>query len=405
MNYKDCLDYLFSQLPMYQRIGKAAYKADLNNTISLMKVIGNPEQGLTCVHIAGTNGKGSVSHMLASVFQESGYKIGLYTSPHLKDFRERIKIDGKKISKKSVVKFVKKYKEETESINPSFFEWTMALAFDHFRRENVDIAVIETGMGGRLDSTNVVNPELSIITNIGFDHTQFLGNTLALIAIEKAGIIKMNVPVVIGEVVEETKVVFDDKALLMKSSIHYAEDKLLNAYECDLKGPYQKKNQQTVLHSLNILQDKFPKISEDSIKKGLSKVIKNTDLHGRWEMISKKPDVLVDMAHNKAGIEMVLEAIEKMDFQDLHIVWGMVNDKDIEAVMEIMPKRAKYYFCRPDIPRGLDVESLHNSAQKVGLHGLKFKSVKKALKKARSNASKKDLIFVGGSTFVVAEVV
>lgn len=403
MTYKDCLDYLFSQLPMYQRIGQAAYKADLNTTIEFLKTIGNPEHELRTIHIAGTNGKGSVSHMLASVLFESGYKTGLYTSPHLTDFRERIKINGKLISKKEVVRFVKATKELVEELNPSFFEWTVALAFNYFESKNVDVAVIETGMGGRLDSTNVLLPDLSIITNIGKDHVQFLGNSLAEIAGEKAGIIKKDVPVIIGEYLPETKSVFEHQALKMNSPIVMAQDRFFEPFECDLKGPYQKRNQQTVLNALEILKIKYPLITKKSIAKGLKNVVSNTDLRGRWQWIGKKPGILTDIAHNYDGVSIVFDEINKMNFKQLHIVWGMVGDKQINEILQVLPKNARYYFCKPNIPRGLDVDILIREAGLAGLNGLGFETVAGAIKKAKSEAGKNDLIYIGGSTFVVAE--
>lgn len=403
MTYKDCLDYLFSQLPMYQRIGQAAYKADLKTTIEFLKTIGNPERKLHTIHIAGTNGKGSVSHMLASILCESGYKTGLYTSPHLTDFRERIKIDGKVISKSEVVRFVKSTKYLVEEIHPSFFEWTVALAFSYFENNNVDVAVIETGMGGRLDSTNVIVPDLSIITNIGKDHVQFLGNSFAEIAGEKAGIIKKDIPVIIGEYIPETKGVFEQRALMMNSSIVFAQDRFFEPFESDLKGPYQKRNQQTVLNALEILKNKYSLISKKSIATGLKNVISNTGLKGRWQWLGKNPGILVDIAHNYDGVSIVFDEIKKISFKQLHIVWGMVGDKDIKEILQLLPKSARYYFCKPNIPRGLDVNELYLEAGQAGLNGFRFDSVSKAIKEAKSEADKNDLIYIGGSTFVVAE--
>lgn len=403
MTYKDCLDYLFSQLPMYQRIGHAAYKANLNTTIEFLKTIGNPEREFRTIHIAGTNGKGSVSHMLASILYESGYKTGLYTSPHLTDFRERVKINGKVISKKEVVRFVTSNKLLVEKIQPSFFEWTVALAFNYFESNSVDVAVIETGMGGRLDSTNVIIPELSIITNIGKDHVQFLGDSLAEIAREKAGIIKKEVPVLIGEYLPETKVVFEERAKILNSSLVFAQDRIFEPFECDLKGPYQKQNQQSVLSALEILKNKYPLVSRKSIASGLKNVVYNTGLKGRWQWLGKKPGILADIAHNYDGISIVFNEIKKMDFKQLHIVWGMVGDKDIKEILTLLPKDARYYFCKPNIPRGLEIDKLYHEAGLVGLNGIKLESVVEAIKKAKSEAESNDLIYIGGSTFVVAE--
>ena len=403
MTYQQCLDYLFSQLPMYQRIGQAAYKADLNNTIELLSRLGNPERKFKSIHVAGTNGKGSVSHMLASVLQENGYKTGLYTSPHLKDFRERIKINGQMIPENQVLEFVEKHLHLVEDINPSFFEWTVALAFQYFAEERVDIAVIEVGMGGRLDSTNVIDPLISVITNIGFDHMAFLGDSLEKIAMEKAGIIKDHVPVVIGKYLPETSLIFSDIASKKKAPLILAQEKELPPLDCDLKGPYQKENQQSVLHALMQLKELGLKLEELKIKEGMANVVKNTGLRGRWEWIGQKPGILLDTAHNVDGIKIVLGEIQKMKFNQLHLVWGMVSDKDITKILELLPKKANYYFCRPNIPRGMEVKTLIDKAALFGISGNAYDSVLSALEAAKKVAESDDLIYVGGSTFVVAE--
>lgn len=405
MNYQQTLGYLFKQLPMYQRVGSAAYKTDLQNTIELCKILDNPQHKFKSIHIAGTNGKGSTSHMLASVLQEAGYKVGLYTSPHLKDFRERVKINGKMISGVEVINFVNCYKTQFEQINLSFFEWTVGLAFDYFAQQNVDIAVIETGLGGRLDSTNVVTPELSVITNIGLDHTQFLGNTLSLIAVEKTGIIKKNIPVIIGETQEETKDIFINKAEELDTSILFADKQKLATYECDLKGLYQKKNIATAICSINKLQEKGWDISNQNIILGLKNVVANTGLMGRWQTLQENPKVICDTGHNEAGITYIVQQLKQESYSKLHIVFGAVNDKSITNILYLLPKKAVYYFCEANIPRALNVNDLYTQAIKIGLNGVKFRSVNEALNEAKANADNNDLIFVGGSTFVVAEIV
>jgi dihydrofolate synthase/folylpolyglutamate synthase len=405
MNYKETLDYLFSQLPMYQRVGKAAYKVDLANTYLLMRLLGNPENKFKSVHVAGTNGKGSASHMLASIMQESGYKVGLYTSPHLKDFRERVKINGEMITEKEVISFVEKYKAQFEAIDLSFFEWTVGLAFDFFSTQNVDIAIIETGLGGRLDSTNVVIPEVSVITNIGLDHTQFLGDTLAKIAAEKAGIIKNKIPIVIGESQDETKLVFINKAKELIAEITFADTIDYDAYQTDLKGIYQQKNLRTCLRTIQVLIEKGWNVSDDSIKRGLLSVVKNTSLLGRWQILGKEPLIICDTGHNEQGVQQVVNQLKKLECNELHIVFGAVNDKSIDKVLDLLPKNAKYYFCQADIPRALDVVELSELAFLKGLIGEKCDSVTEAFNLAREQAKKDDVVFVGGSTFVVAEVI
>lgn len=403
MNYPETLDYLFGQLPMYQRIGNAAYKANLDNTYRLSEILNHPEKQFKSVHIAGTNGKGSTSHMLASVLQEAGYKVGLYTSPHLKDFRERIKINGAMISENEVIDFVEEYKNEFEKIQLSFFEWTVGLAFHYFANQKVDIAIIETGLGGRLDSTNIVTPEVAVITNISMDHTQFLGDTLAKIAAEKAGIIKSTIPVIIGETQPEIKYVFTEKANQLNATIQFADKLSLKEYESDLKGVYQQQNKKTVLATIQVLQKLGWNIAESHIINGLQNVVNNTGLMGRWQMLNKQPLTICDTGHNEAGIKLILAQINQQSFEKLHFVLGVVNDKDITNILQLLPKNATYYFCQAKIPRALDVNILAEKATAVGLSGTTFPSVAAAYKAAQKNVTTQDLIFIGGSTFVVAE--
>lgn len=405
MNYSETINWLFQQLPMYQTQGASAYKKDLTNTILLANHLDNPEKHLTCIHVAGTNGKGSTSHLLASVFQEAGYKVGLYTSPHLKDFRERIKINGNEISKRFIVDFVVENKHFFEANQLSFFEMTVGLAFDYFRKEKTDINIIEVGMGGRLDSTNIIIPEVSVITNIGFDHTQFLGDTLEKIAFEKAGIIKQNSPVVIGEYTAETRKVFEEKAKSTHSSIYFASDLIDATYPSPLLGDYQVYNKRTVLQTLRVVQEQNRfKISEEHIKKGFQNVITNTGLQGRWQQINENPKAICDTAHNSHGLKIVLHQIQKEKFDQLHLVLGVVNDKDLDEILPLFPKNAHYYFCKPEIPRGLNAETLKEKAAQFGLLGKVYNSVSEAYKNALKNASAQDFIYVGGSTFVVAEI-
>lgn len=390
---------------MYQRVGQSAYKADLSATIQLANYLNNPEKNFKTIHVAGTNGKGSTSHMLASVFQEAGYKTGLYTSPHLKDFRERIKINGEMIPKKYVSEFVEKHKLYFTENQLSFFEMTVGLAFDYFRNEKVDIAIIEVGMGGRLDSTNILTPEVSVITNIGLDHTQFLGDTLEKVAAEKAGIIKEGIPVIIGETLPETKQVFEKMASEKNAEITFAETMYATNYASDLKGSYQQKNIKTVLATLRILQKRGWNISEENIQKGLLNTIKNTGLMGRWQVLGENPKVICDTGHNKDGLQLVMEQLSKESFKKLHIVLGVVSDKDLASVLPLFPKDAVYYFCKPNIPRGLDASLLLTQARGFGLIGEEYISVTKAYSAALEAAAANDLVFIGGSTFVVAEVV
>lgn len=396
---------------MYQRDGVAAYKADLSNTIKLVTYLKNPHKDFKTIHVAGTNGKGSVSHMLASVFQEAGYKVGLYTSPHLKDFRERIKINGKMIPKRTISAFVNKNKPFFEINQLSFFEMTVGLAFDYFRTSKVDIAVIEVGMGGRLDSTNIILPEVSVITNIGFDHTQFLGTSTTQIAREKAGIIKPNVPVIIGETMAgfpkgepETKEVFTQVAEKNHAQITFAESLSGNKYISDLRGNYQQKNIKTVLATLDVLKHRGWRISEKSTIDGLKRTIVNTGLQGRWQVLRQNPKVICDTGHNKEGLTIVLEQLKTEVYDRLHIVLGFVEDKDLESVLPLFPKKADYYFCKPNISRGLNLKVLAANARNYKLNGEVYLSVKMAYKDALQKATGRDLIFIGGSTFVVAEV-
>lgn len=404
MNYQETLDWLYAQLPMYQRVGQSAYKANLDNTIKLSEYLNRPEKTFKSIHVAGTNGKGSTSHMLASVLQEAGYKVGLYTSPHLKDFRERIKVNGAMIPKRSVSGFIKKHRIFFETHQLSFFEMTVGLAFDYFRKEMVDIAVIEVGMGGRLDSTNIISPVVSVITNIGWDHTQFLGDTLEKIAGEKAGIIKKGIPVVIGETLSETKPVFEHVAKLNQADIYFAEKESFPFLPSDLNGSYQKMNQKTVLKTLQILKAKGWKFSENNIEKGLLQVIKNTGLQGRWQILRTTPKVICDTAHNKEGLALAMKQLLQEKYRKLHIVLGVVNDKDLSKVLPLFPQQATYYFCAPIIPRAMPVEQLYKTATEYGLRGKHYETVKKAYRNALKAAHQEDLIYIGGSTFVVAEV-
>lgn len=427
MNYQETLDFLYSKLPMFTRIGASAFKKDLTNTIILCDALDNPQQKFKSIHVAGTNGKGSTSHMLAAVLQAQGYKTGLYTSPHLKDFRERIRINGKMISKTEVTSFVKQQQKLIEKTEPSFFEVTVALAFDYFAKHQVDIAIIEVGLGGRLDSTNIIIPEVAVITNISIDHTNILGNTIEEIASEKAGIIKKNIPVVIGETQEKSSEVFIVKAEKTNASITFADQVLtarhsklknnklfLSVYQndllkykdlqCDLTGIYQHKNILTVLETLVILNKKKDfTVSDESIYKGLKQVKNLTGLQGRWQILSKKPLVICDTGHNEAGIREVVKNINQTPYNNLHIVFGMVNDKDISKVLSIMPKKAIYYFCKPDLERSLAANEMKKQASVHGLIGQSFNSVIEAKTKAISSAETNDLVFIGGSTFVVAE--
>lgn len=402
MNYQDTLDWMFSQLPMYQRQGAMAFKKDLTNILAFSKELGFPEKKFKSIHIGGTNGKGSTSHMVASVLQEAGYKVGLYTSPHLKNFTERIRINGEEVAKTYVVDFIANNKAFLEKQGLSFFEMTVGMAFHYFAEEKVDIAIIEVGLGGRLDSTNIITPEVSVITNIGYDHMQFLGETLPEIAFEKAGIIKRNVPVVIGERQEEVLSVFREKAESMNAKMDIASDYGFS-YATDLLGVYQTKNLKTTIVALKHLNGFF--ISELDIKKGLKNVVKNTRLKGRWQILQENPKIICDTAHNREGLGYVMQQLHEEHFTKLHIVLGVVNDKKLDAVLSFFPKKAIYYFCKPNIPRGLEQEELQKRSKEFGLLGNDYETVKEAYKAALKNADESDVIYVGGSTFVVAEVI
>lgn len=401
MTYKETLAWMFAQLPMYQRVGTVAFKKDLTNSLALAKVLNHPEKQFKSIHVAGTNGKGSTSHMLASILQEAGYKVGLYTSPHLKNFTERIRINGTEIPKRKVSHFINQHKDFLSRQKVSFFEMTVGLAFDYFASQKVDIAIIEVGLGGRLDSTNIITPELSVITNIGLDHTQFLGDTLPEIAGEKAGIIKENIPVIIGEKQPEVLSVFLNKAKEMRADITVASDDKTN-YSSDLLGAYQQANSKTAVAAIKQL--KGFQITDTHIKNGLLQVVKNTQLKGRWQVLQEHPKVICDTAHNKEGLQIVLQQLQQESFKQLHIVLGMVSDKQLDAILPLFPRTARYYFCKPNIPRGLSQDVLQDQARQYNLNGAVFLSVKKAYKKALSVANQTDIIYVGGSTFVVAEV-
>jgi dihydrofolate synthase/folylpolyglutamate synthase len=428
MTYQETIDYLYSRLPMFSRIGGAAYKNNLDNTIALCNFLDNPHDKFPSIHIAGTNGKGSTSHMLASILQENGYKTGLYTSPHLKDFRERIRINGEKISESFVIEFTKRTKEITENIQPSFFELTVAMAFDYFSQNKVDVAIIETGMGGRLDSTNVITPLLSIITNISYDHMAFLGNTLDAIASEKGGIIKQNIPVVIGESHPETSNLFKEKAIEKKSPIVFA-DLMYTAkttksdlffqecevkdvttgqtenFKLDLTGNYQISNLKTVLAAEKILIDLGFKIDISREKVALQQVKKNTGLRGRWDIQSEDPLIIADVAHNKAGIQEILNQLSKSyDFSKVHFILGFVKDKDVSSVLELFPKNAHYYFTNAAIERALPSTELKKMAEDVGLSGADYDNINKAVENAKSNLKDGDLVMICGSFFIIAEL-
>lgn len=428
MTYQQTLDYLFSRLPMFSRIGAAAYKADLTNTLTICDFLHNPQHQFVSIHIAGTNGKGSTSHMLAAILQQAGYKTGLYTSPHLKDFRERIKINGEMISEAAVIDFAERTMAITEQIQPSFFELTVGMAFEYFAQEKVDIAVIETGLGGRLDSTNVIKPLLSIITNISYDHQNLLGDTLPQIASEKAGIIKPGVPIIIGEATEATKPVFDTTAAAQQALIYYAKDcyavtnwqyqnHLLqitvsdtatqqpSQYSLDLPGTYQVNNLPAVLQAVTLLKQAGFNITDTTTQTALSQVKKKTGLHGRWELIQENPAVVLDVGHNEAGIKAILQQLSVTPHQQLHWVMGMVKDKDIEKVLGLLPKEAQYYFTQAAIPRALPVEELQQKAADYMLQGQTYADVNSALAAAKKKAAPDDLILVCGSVFIVGEVV
>ncbi len=427
MTYEQTLNYLLTKLPLFSRTGAAAYKEDITNTIALCKAADNPQNKIKTIHVAGTNGKGSVSHMLAAVFQQCGYKTGLYTSPHLKDFRERIKVNGEMINKNFIVSFVAMMKEVTEEIKPSFFELTVVLAFQYFAEQKVDIAFIETGLGGRLDSTNVITPLLSIITNIGYDHMNILGDTLAKIAFEKAGIIKQNIPAVIGETQNEIKNIFIKKAEKCNAKLVFADKEYsihnfllsinelnieisksnkteIENYNLDLNGVYQQKNLITVLAAIDEMQKQGFNLDKENIKVALSAVKKITGLHGRWDVIHQNPMIILDVAHNEDGIKQLIQQISLCSYKNLHIVFGIVKDKDADKILSLLPKSAMYYFTKSQIPRALPEDELYEKAMTYNLHGNKYSEVNEALKAATHKALPEDLIIVCGSVFVVGEV-
>lgn len=421
MTYQETIDYLYHALPMFQRVGPVAYKVDLDNTLELVKAIGDPHTKFKSIHVAGTNGKGSTSHMLASVLQEAGYKVGLYTSPHLKLFTERIRVNGTPISEKAVVDFVDRIQPTIERIKPSFFEITVAMAFDYFAQNKVDIAVVEVGLGGRLDSTNILTPEVSVITNIGWDHQALLGNTLRKIAYEKAGIIKAGVPVVVSQKQSRVANVFEEKSTAVGTSLSYASvmfhleraspdrfnvychnELVIEGLRPDLKGVYQRYNLLGVLQTLDRLNG-F-QVSEEAIRNGLENVITNTGLKGRWQQLNLVPMTICDTGHNVDGVRFIVRQLHQYTFRKLHIVWGMVADKSADKVLDLLPKSAVYYFCAADIPRAMKPEKLQITAVMHRLEGNVYSSVKEAVDEAKKQADKEDLIFIGGSTFVVAEI-
>ncbi len=404
MTYTETLDWLWAHLPMYQEKGRAAFRGKLDNILLLCDHLGNPQEKFPTIHIAGTNGKGSSSHAIASVLQEAGYKVGLYTSPHLKDFRERIKINGENIPQEAVTRFVKDNKDFMEGENLSFFEVTVGMAFDYFSQQKVDIAVIEVGLGGRLDSTNIITPIVSLITNIGKDHTEILGNTLPEIAKEKAGIIKPYIPVVISEYHKETAPVFEQIAKERKAPIYFANT-LETSYTMDLKGDYQSKNIKGILQTLRILQEKGWHITEENIQQGLTHIVRNTHLMGRWQVLGDTPKVVCDTAHNADGFTEIFSQLEKEKYATLRMVIGFVKEKDLEAILPLFPKNAVYYFCMPKIDRGLNADILQKKAKTYNLIGEAFSTVRAAFEQACKEAAKEDFIYVGGSTFVVAEIV
>ena len=402
MTYQETLDWMFSQLPMYQRQGKTAFKKDLTNISAFCGELKNPQNKFASIHVGGTNGKGSTSHIISSILQEAGYKVGLYTSPHLKNFTERIRINGEEVSRNFVVDFVANNKHFLENQQLSFFEMTVGMAFAYFAEQNVDIAIIEVGLGGRLDSTNVINPEVSVITNIGYDHVQFLGDTLPEIAFEKAGIIKQNTPIIIGEKQDAVVDIFINKATQMNADIYFASDKKYD-YKSDLLGSYQEKNISTAIHAVKVLKGYV--ISESHFTKGLKNVVKNTNFKGRWQILQHKPLTICDTAHNREGLSYIMNQITSLSFNKLHIVLGVVNDKKLDDILVLFPANATYYFCKPNIPRGLNEIDLQSTAENFYLVGDAYGSVHEAYFKAISDAEIDDVVFVGGSTFVVAEVV
>lgn len=405
MNYKDTVEWMFEQLPMFQQLGVSAYKKDLTNTLKLASHLNHPEHTFKTVHIGGTNGKGSTSSLIASVLQQAGYKVGLYTSPHLVDFRERIRINGEEISKEFVVDFIENNKSFLEANRLSFFEMTVGMAFQYFSHQKVDVAIIEVGLGGRLDSTNIITPLLSVITNIGWDHMNLLGNTLEEIAFEKAGIIKENIPVVIGEFTNETRKVFEKEAKLKNAPIYFAstiDD--IPELDSDLKGNYQVHNKKTAYQALQLLKNHFS-IADDNVIKGFLSVEKNTGLKGRWTVLSEKPLIVADTAHNKNGLEIVMTQVHQQKFDKLFMVFGVVNDKDIDSILPYLPKNAEYFVAKPNVPRGLEAVILKDKLTANGFNATAFNSIPEAFQYAKKQATINDMIYIGGSTFVVAEVV
>lgn len=423
MTYQETLNWLFAQLPMYQREGQAAYKANLDNTLALDDYFQHPHRQFKTVHVAGTNGKGSVSHMLASILQEAGYKTGLYTSPHLKDFRERIKINGRMISERYVTDFIENHRAIFTRLRPSFFEMTVAMAFRYFADQTVDIAVIEVGLGGRLDSTNIIRPLASVITNISFDHTALLGDSLEKIAAEKAGIIKPGIPAIAGTRDPAYDFVFEEKANAVHTSLKFADDnwtatpnpdgtfdlasrsgRQFTRLETELKGGYQRKNIPAVLETVQTLQENGLPISDTAIRKGIAQVISNTGLYGRWQTLAQHPLTVCDTAHNPDGIAEITRQLQACPHRQLHFVLGMVSDKDVDSVLHLLPKDAVYYFCKASIPRAMNEQTLAEKAYRTGLHGQAYPTVAAACQAAREQARPEDMIYIGGSTFVVAEV-
>lgn len=421
MNYNDTLQYLYSQMPEFQRIGKAAYKPGLDNTYKLDTIFDKPHTKYKTIHVGGTNGKGSTSHLITSILMDSGYKVGLYTSPHLIDFRERIRINGEMVSKEYVVDFVERYRAQFEPVMPSFFELTMEMAFKYFEEQEVDVAVIEVGLGGRLDSTNIINPDMCVITNIGLDHIQILGDSLEAIANEKAGIIKPNTPVVIGEASGSIKDVFISKANEEAAPITFAEYDIANFVSIrdkdglhfsgggfnnitsQLNGLAQEKNARTVIAAIKELRNIGYNISDEAVYSGFANVVKQTGLMGRWQQLSDKPRIICDTGHNAHGIKYIVEQLSNEQYNNLHIVFGMVNDKDVSAVLKLMPKDAKYYFTRASIERAFTAKEIADKASVYGLHGDSYEEISQAIESAKENADENDLIFIGGSSFIVAD--
>ena len=407
MDYQETVDFLYARLPYFSRDGKAAIKTDIHNTVKLCAVLGNPQNRFKCIHIAGTNGKGSVSNMLAAILTENGYKTGLYTSPHLKDFRERIRVDGEMISEAFVVDFTEKIIPHIETIEPSFFEITVAMCFAWFAEQNIEYAVIETGLGGRLDSTNIISPILSVITNIGMDHADLLGDTLEKIAAEKAGIIKPGIPAVIGESSPVTDPVFKARAEQMHADLYFADTNVCyynTEIDTDLKGIYQQKNSVTVMQTVDVLKTLGLNLNPFTVARALMKVREITGFRGRWEILSKKPLTIADTGHNAHGLALVVKQLQMEKHKTLHMVFGMVKDKDRSSILALLPQNAVYYFCQPALMRALDATVLQTEALAYGLHGSAYPDVAEAYRAAREQATDDDLIFIGGSTFVVAEV-